>query len=101
MATSSGFGFDGCALIFGAALALIAATYFFLRVDHSWLFWSAFVLTRPLGATLGDMLTKPHAEGGLFLSRISSSLVLAALMIACILLTERRSEQAPISKSNS
>jgi len=65
-------------------LTLVAAAYFFTKLSHTVLFWTAFILTRPLGATLGDLLTKPHANGGLNLSRISSSLVIAAFMVLCI-----------------
>jgi uncharacterized membrane-anchored protein len=92
LSTTSQFGFDGGALVFGSALALIAGAYYFLNLSHTLLFWAAFVLTRPLGATLGDMLTKPYREGGLNLDRISSSLVIAVFMIALIILSGRRAE---------
>jgi uncharacterized membrane-anchored protein len=88
-------GFEGGALIFGAMLVVIAALYFFTKLNRTFLFWSAFVLTRPLGATLGDILTKPVNHGGLNLDRITSSLVIAAFMIVCILFTRQRSEQGP------
>lgn len=94
------FGFDGGVLFFGSLLALIAAAYFFTNASRTILFWAAFILTRPLGATLGDALTKPVAEGGLNLSRIMSSVALAVFMVVCILLTERRSE-APVPESES
>jgi uncharacterized membrane-anchored protein len=93
LATTSGLGFDGGALVFGAALALIAAAYFFSNISHTLLFWAAFVLTRPLGATLGDLLTKPHAEGGFELGRFTSSAIIAAFIVACILFTRQGSEQ--------
>lgn len=93
LADTSGFGYEGGALVFGGTLALIAALYFFTKISHVALFWAAFILTRPLGATLGDILTKPLHDGGLNLSRFSSSYVLAGFMILCILLTSRRSEQ--------
>lgn len=93
LADTSGFGYEGGALVFGGALALIAALYFFTKISRVALFWTAFILTRPLGATLGDILTKPLNDGGLNLSRFSSSYVLAGFMILCILLTSRRSEQ--------
>ena len=92
---SSGLGFDGGALVFGAALALIAAAYFFTTVSRAWLFWAAFVMTRPLGATLGDLLTKPRAEGGLEWSRVVSSLVIAAAIVLLVALTDRGAEQGP------
>jgi uncharacterized membrane-anchored protein len=91
MADSSGFGYEGSSFVFAGALALIAAAYFFTRISHTTLFWSAFILTRPLGATVGDLLTKPVANGGLDLSRVASSLVIAGFMIAAIALTRRRS----------
>jgi len=94
LATAQGLGFDGGALVFGAVLTLVALAYFFTNISRTFLFWAAFILTRPLGATLGDLLTKPLAEGGLDLSRFTSSAVLAILIVACILVTGRRSEQA-------
>ena len=100
LATSSGFGFDGGALVFAAAIALIAAAYFFTRVSHTLLFWAAFVLTRPLGASLGDLLTKPQVQGGLNLSRITSSLAIAALMAVCILATDRGAEHGPAAPAD-
>lgn len=88
-------GYERGALVFAGALTLVAAAYFFTSLSHTGLFWMAFVLTRPLGATLGDLLTKPQENGGLNLSRISSSLALAALMVGCILLTSPRSGRHP------
>ena len=93
LSTTSRFGFDGGAVAFGSALALIVAAYYFTKLSHTLLFWAAFILTRPLGATLGDMLTKPLDEGGLHMSRIVSSAVIAAFIIGCILFTEQRAEQ--------
>jgi len=93
VADSTGLGFDGGALVFGAALALIAAAYFFTQISRAWLFWAAFVMTRPLGATLGDLLTKPHAEGGLEFSRIVSSLMIATTIVILVVLTDRGAEQ--------
>jgi uncharacterized membrane-anchored protein len=90
LADSGGLGFEGGALVFGAALVLVAGAYYFTRISRTLLFWSAFILTRPLGATLGDLLTKPHALGGLHLSRIGSSSWLALFMVACILLLPQR-----------
>jgi uncharacterized membrane-anchored protein len=94
-------GFEGGALIFGAALVVIAALYFFTKINRTLLFWSAFVLTRPLGATLGDILTKPVNHGGLNLDRITSSLVIAGFMVVCILFTRQRSEQGPALEASS
>jgi uncharacterized membrane-anchored protein len=94
LADDTRLGYQGGALVFGGALAIIAALYFWTELSHTALFWTAFILTRPLGATLGDTLTKPLAHGGLNLGRIMSSLVIAAFMTACILLTEQKSQQA-------
>jgi uncharacterized membrane-anchored protein len=90
VATSTGLGFVRGALVFAGLIALVAAAYYFTSAPVSVLFWAAYVLTRPLGATLGDTLTKPYAEGGLDLSRITSSLVIAAAMVVVVALTPRR-----------
>jgi len=95
LADSKGFGFEGGALVFGGLIALIAAAYFFTKIPRTVLFWAAFILTRPLGATLGDILTKPLHEGGLNLDRIQSSLALALFMAACIMVTNLRKPAAP------
>jgi uncharacterized membrane-anchored protein len=95
LADSKGFGFAGGALVFGGAIALIAVAYFVTNIPRTILFWAAFILTRPLGATLGDILTKPLSHGGLDLDRIESSLALAAFMVACVLLTNLRKPAAP------
>jgi len=89
-ATDLGLGFARGALVFLALIALVALAYFFSRIPHSVLFWSAYVLTRPLGATLGDTLTKPRAEGGLALGRFTSSLTIALAMIVLVALTAQR-----------
>ena len=85
-ASDTGLGFERSALVFSALIALVAGAHFFTKAPASVLFWSAYVLTRPLGATLGDTLTKPREEGGLDLSRLSSSFVIAALMVLGIFL---------------
>jgi len=90
VADSKGLGFEGGALVFGGLLALIGAATLFTKLPRTLLFWAAFVLTRPLGATLGDILTKPLSHGGLNLDRIESSLALAAFMTVCIMLTNLR-----------
>ncbi|MFZ0338844.1 MAG: hypothetical protein WAL45_12480 [Terracidiphilus sp.] len=94
----SGPGYEGGALIFAGCIAVVALIYFFTKASRSVLFWAAFVLTRPLGATLGDLLTKPHADGGLALSRFSSSGAIAVFMIVCILLFPRRAGEHPGAK---
>jgi len=94
-ADTAGVGFEGGALIFAGLIALVAAAYFFTRIPRALLFWAAYVLSRPLGATLGDTLTKPFAQGGLNLSRIDSSLVIAAVMVVGVWLTGLR-RPAPV-----
>ncbi len=89
-ATTTGLGFERGALIFAGLIALVAAAHYLTKLPDSVLFWAAYVLTRPLGATLGDTLTKPHTEGGLNLGRITSSLAIAVVMIVLIALTSRR-----------
>lgn len=91
MATSTGLGYVGGAIVFGAAIALVATAYFYTRISHSLLFWSAFILTRPLGATVGDLLDKPLASGGFAFSRFYASGMLAAFIVACILLFPKAS----------
>lgn len=93
LADTSGFGYERGALVFGAALGVVALLYFFTRASHVLLFWTAFILTRPLGATLGDILTKPIVDGGLNLSRFTSSFAIAGFMIACILVFSMGSEE--------
>jgi uncharacterized membrane-anchored protein len=90
LADSSGLGYEGGALVIGTLLAAIAAGYFLTSVSRTVLFWLAFVLTRPLGATLGDILTKTRDKGGLDLGTIGSSLILATVLIGLILLTSRK-----------
>ncbi len=91
--TGLGLGYEGGALVFAAGLALVAAAYFWTKVSHTLLFWAAFILSRPLGATVGDLLDKPHANGGLALSRYAASAVLAVFIIGCILLLPQRAEK--------
>ena len=86
MADTNGLGYERGALIFAAGLAVIAELYFFTSVSRVLLFWSAFILTRPLGATLGDLLDKPIANGGLNVSRYYASAILAVIIIAFVLL---------------
>lgn len=93
VATTTGLGFEGGALVFAGLIAIVAAAHSFTRFPKSLLFWAAYVLTRPLGATLGDILTKAHTEGGLGLSRIASSLVLAVVMVVIVALTSRREQK--------
>lgn len=86
----SGLGYDGGALVFGALLALVAGAYYFTSISRVLLFWAAFILTRPLGATVGDFLDKPIAKGGLDISRPLASAILAAIVIMGILMTSKK-----------
>jgi uncharacterized membrane-anchored protein len=89
-ADSLGLGFELGAVVFTCLIALVAAAHFFTRIPKAILFWAAYVLTRPLGATLGDTLTKPISHGGLDLGRFASTFVIAALMTAIVVWTHRR-----------
>jgi uncharacterized membrane-anchored protein len=89
-ADTGGLGFGGGALVFGAGLAVLACLYFWTKVNRVLLFWAAFILTRPLGATVGDLLDKPLGKGGLDVSRPVISLILAAAIVALILLVPQR-----------
>ncbi|MGO8836343.1 MAG: hypothetical protein ACLQAH_18475 [Limisphaerales bacterium] len=83
-ADTAGIGYGGGIFVFGGLLAVIAAIYNFTKLSHTLLFWSAFILTRPLGAVVGDFLDKPRAEGGLAMSRYSASATLVVLMVIFI-----------------
>lgn len=89
-ADTAGLGYDGGALVFGSLLLLVAAAYYWSKISHTILFWLAFILTRPLGAVVGDYLDKPIEAGGLALSRYTASLVLLGLIVACILLFKHK-----------
>jgi uncharacterized membrane-anchored protein len=90
MADSMGAGYEGGAIIFAGSLAVLAYLYYRTDVSRVLLFWAAFILTRPLGATVGDLLDKPVADGGLALSRPLASAVIAALIVACVLILPQR-----------
>jgi uncharacterized membrane-anchored protein len=90
-----GLGFGGGALVFAAMIVVVGALFYLTKIPRSILFWAAYVLTRPLGATLGDTLTKPIAHGGLNLGRFMSSLVIAVLMIVLIATTSLRKRGIP------
>ena len=98
MADTNGLGYEGGALVFAAALAAIAAAYLYTGISRTFLFWSAFILTRPLGATLGDLLDKPLEEGGLEFSRFYASAILAAIIVACIFFLPQRAGNHPGAK---
>jgi uncharacterized membrane-anchored protein len=95
MADSNGLGYERGALVFAAGLAVIAAAYFYTNVSRTLLFWSAFILTRPLGATVGDLLDKPVANGGLAFGRFYASAILAAFIVACIALLPQKAGRHP------
>jgi uncharacterized membrane-anchored protein len=97
VADTAGIGFEKGSLIFASMIAVVAALHFFTNIADSVLFWAAYVLTRPLGATLGDTLTKPFAQGGLNLGRISSSLVILVVMILLIAVTRLRRRPAQLA----
>src|SRR5436305_1738501 len=82
----AGLGYSGGALVFGAGLLVLAALYFTTNVSRVFLFWAAFILTRPLGATVGDFLDKPVSKGGLEWSRPLASAVLAVVIVGLILI---------------
>src|SRR6185312_12096832 len=95
MADSTGLGYEGGALVFAAALAVLAAAYYGTSVSRVLLFWAAFILTRPLGATVGDYLDKPLNDGGLALSRPIASAVIAAFIVLCLLFLPQRAGRYP------
>jgi uncharacterized membrane-anchored protein len=91
----AGLGYSGGALVFGAVLGVVAMLYFTTRISHVLLFWAAFILTRPLGATVGDFVDKPVAKGGLELSRPIASAGLAVAIVALVLLIPQRPGRPP------
>ena len=90
-----GLGYGGAAMLFSAMLAILAALYFTTRVSRVFLFWAAFILTRPLGATVGDFLDKPVADGGLEWSRPLASAVLAVAIVVLIFVLPQRAGRHP------
>ena len=98
MADTNGLGYEGGALVFAAGLVLIMLAYFHTSISRTFLFWSAFIITRPLGATLGDLLDKPINQGGLDLSRYAASATLAAIILACILIMPQRAGKHPAAQ---
>jgi len=94
-ASINGLGYIGAALVFGALLAVVAALYYRTRLDRVLLFWAAFILTRPLGAAVGDFLDKPLDQGGLAFSRPVASAALTVAILACILLIPQRPGRHP------
>ncbi len=101
MADTTGLGYEGGALVFAAGLAVLAAAYYWTGVSRVLLFWAAFILTRPLGATVGDFLDKPVNDGGLALSRPIASAVIAAFILGCLVLLPQRAGKHPGQSSAS
>jgi uncharacterized membrane-anchored protein len=95
IADTGGLGYEGGALVFAAGLVVVVLFYYFSNVSRVLLFWAAFILTRPLGATVGDFLDKPVADGGLALSRPLASAAIAAFIIICVLLLPQRAGRHP------
>ena len=96
--TSEGTGFGGGVFLFIGLIAVVALLYFFTKISRTILFWTAFILTRPLGANMGDFLTKPRAEHGLELSRFVASGVIAVFIVLCVALLPQRSGGHPGSE---
>jgi len=95
LADTGGLGYSGGALVFGAALAVVTGLYFYTSLSRTLLFWAAFILTRPLGATVGDFLDKPLANGGLAMGRFTASAVLLAVMVGLVLFFPQRAGRHP------
>jgi uncharacterized membrane-anchored protein len=90
LADSSGLGFAGGALLIGSLITLTVIAHYFTKISQTFIFWAAFVLTRPFGATIGDLMTKTHDKGGLDFGTIGSSGVLLTTLVALILWTKRK-----------
>lgn len=101
LADTRDFGYERGALVFAAALLVVVALYFWTGISRVILFWVAFILTRPLGATVGDLLDKPVDEGGLAFSRPLATLVIAAIMIALVIILPQRPGRHPETSSES
>ena len=95
IADTGGLGYEGGALIFGGGLAVLALLYFTTSLSRVFLFWAAFILTRPLGATVGDFLDKPVNDGGLALSRPLASAAIAVFIVLCLALLPQRPARSP------
>lgn len=89
-ADTAGLGYVGAAVVFGALLLLVVAAYQWTRISRTALFWAAFILTRPLGAVVGDFLDKPVAKGGLELSRYTASAVLLVMIVVLVLVSRQQ-----------
>jgi uncharacterized membrane-anchored protein len=101
MADSAGLGYAISAAVFGAALLLVVLGYLITNISHTTLFWTAFILTRPLGAVVGDLLDKPHAQGGLELSRYAASATLLVLIAVLVYIFPQRPAQRAATRNES
>ena len=101
LADTSGFGYAGGALVFMAALVVVAVLYYRTSISHVLLFWAAFILTRPLGATVGDFFDKPFDQGGLNVSRPIATAIVALFIFGCILFVPQRAGTHPEQSTNS
>ena len=95
IADTGGLGYEGGAVVFAAGLVVVVLLYYFTDLSRVLLFWAAFILTRPLGATVGDFLDKPVSDGGLALSRPLASAAIAAFIIICVLVLPQRAGRHP------
>ena len=84
MADNMGFGFAHSAILISVVLIIVSLLYFFTKISRVWLFWLAFVLTRPFGATFGDFLTKPIAKGGINLGTVGSSMIFCVILFVAV-----------------
>jgi len=91
----TGLGYEGGALVFGVGLAIVGALYFWTNISRVLLFWAAFILTRPFGATVGDFLDKPVSDGGLNFSRPLASAIIAAFIVLCLFILPQRAGRHP------
>ncbi len=98
-AADAGLGYEGGAVVFAVALAVVALLYLKTTISRVALFWAAFILTRPLGATVGDFFDKPHEEGGLDVSRPMASAIIAVFILACVLILPQRPGRHPHAAS--
>jgi len=99
LSDTSGLGYIGGAILIGSLLAIILVAAFYTKISRVFLFWVAFVLTRPFGATFGDLLTKPHEKGGLDLGTMGSSLVLASILVIFMIYTTFKQNKVTVGKA--
>ncbi len=100
LADDTGLGYEGGALVFGAGLVLVVVLSYLTKLSRTLLFWTAFILTRPLGATVGDFLDKPRAHGGLEFGRFTASAVLLGFIALCLLVIPQRAGNHPGSEAD-